>query len=359
VSTLGVVAGGETGKTMKITVILCTYNRCQSLAKALESVAASTLPQSVEWEVLVVDNNSRDRTREVVEDFCRRYPGRFRYLFEPQPGKSHALNYGIREARGDVLAFMDDDVTAEPKWLQNLTAALHNGEWAGAGGRVLRIWTCSPPHWLSVESPYEKMGWPLVIFDLGQEAGELPYTPCGTNMAFRKEVFIKYGGFRTDLGPQPDGFRTDLGPQPGNEIQCCEDSEFGQRLVAAGERLRYEPSAVIYHPVPENRLKKDYFLAWWFDYGRGSVRLYRDGPAIWGIPRNYLRLLRMTTQLLGRTLGWIVALKPYRRFYYKVQVLETAGAITEGYQRWFGARTNATPKSNASRCGVLNPKSGE
>lgn len=122
---------------VNVTVILCTYNRCQILEKALSSIAASTLPQGVEWEVLVVDNNSRDQTREVAEDFCRRYPGRFRYLFEPNPGKSYALNTGIREARGDVLAFLDDDLTVEPTWLQSLTARLDDGEWAGAGGRTL------------------------------------------------------------------------------------------------------------------------------------------------------------------------------------------------------------------------------
>ena len=105
---------------MKITVILCTYNRCQSLVRALDSLAASILSETIEWEVLVVDNNSSDQTKAIVEDFCRQYPGRFRYLFEPQQGKSYALNAGIREARGDILAFVDDDVTVEPMWLQNL-----------------------------------------------------------------------------------------------------------------------------------------------------------------------------------------------------------------------------------------------
>src|SRR5215471_7732195 len=104
---------------MNITVILCTYNRCKSLAKALASTAALKLPDSIEWEVLVVDNNSRDQTCEVVREFITRYPGRFRYFFEPQPGKSYALNSGIREARGTVLAFIDDDVTVEPSWLTN------------------------------------------------------------------------------------------------------------------------------------------------------------------------------------------------------------------------------------------------
>ena len=122
---------------MNTTVVLCTYNRCQSLERALSSIAASTLPQGFEWEVLVVDNNSSDQTREVVEDFCRRYPGRFRHVFEPRQGKSYALNTAISGARGDVLAFVDDDVFVEPTWLQNLTADLYSGEWAGAGGRIL------------------------------------------------------------------------------------------------------------------------------------------------------------------------------------------------------------------------------
>jgi glycosyltransferase involved in cell wall biosynthesis len=84
---------------MNISIILRTYNRCESLAKTLESTAALRLPESVEWEALVVDNNSTDQTREVVGEFCRHYPGRFRYLSEPQQGKSHALNAGIREAQ--------------------------------------------------------------------------------------------------------------------------------------------------------------------------------------------------------------------------------------------------------------------
>src|SRR5271165_3469739 len=119
---------------MNITIVICTFERSERLAKALSSLSVQVLPDSVEWEVLVVDNNSRDKTREVVEEFCRQYPGRFRYTFEPEQGKSCALNRGVGEARGDIVAFTDDDVTLEPTWLQNLTASLRSGEWAGAGG---------------------------------------------------------------------------------------------------------------------------------------------------------------------------------------------------------------------------------
>ena len=91
-----------------------------------------------------MENNSSDQTRKVAEGFCRRHPSRFRYMFEPLQGKSYALNTAIREAQGEVLAFMDGDVPVEPRWLQDLTAALHNGESAGTGGRVAAEWACMP-----------------------------------------------------------------------------------------------------------------------------------------------------------------------------------------------------------------------
>jgi glucosyl-dolichyl phosphate glucuronosyltransferase len=306
---------------MRLTVILCTYNRCRSLAKALESVAASQLPSAVEWEVLVVDNNSRDETRGVVEDFCARYPGRFRYLFEPQPGKSYALNSGVQEARGEILAFMDDDVTVEPTWLQELTAALEGGEWVGAGGRILPEKDFSLPRWLALDGPYAMSGI-LALFELGDTPGKLELPPYGTNMAFRKEMFEKYGGFRTDLGPTP-----------GSEIRN-EDTEFGRRVMTAGEQLRYEPTAVVYHEVPRNRLRKEYFLQWWFDYGRAEVRVKIRRPDVWGIPRHYISLSNRILRFLPRrTLRWLLASDPKRRFFYKCWVWVMFGEIAEIYRR--------------------------
>ncbi len=311
---------------MKITVILCSYNRCQLLAEALESVAASTLPESVEWEVLVVDNNSSDQTHEVVEDFCRWHPRRFRYLFEPQQGKSYALNAGIREARGDVLAFMDDDVTVEPTWLKNLTAHLWDGEWAGEGGRTLPPQTFSLPRWLSIEEPYNLGDALCCMFDLGDKPRELDRPPYGTNMAFRKAMFEKYGGFRTDLGPRP-----------GSEIRN-EDTEFGRRLIAAGERLRYEPSAIVYHSIPENRIQRGYFLTWFFDYGRAMVREWERGPDILGISRRCFTLFKFIgTSLPIRILRWAVTLNPKRRFFRKCLLWATAGQIVEIYRQWRSA----------------------
>ena len=314
---------------MKITVILCTYNRCRSLAKALESVAASQVPASVDWEVLVVDNNSGDQTRQVVENFSTRSPDRFRYLFEPKPGKSHALNSGIRESSGENLVFMDDDVTVEPTWLQNLTASLHDGEWAGAGGRIRPEQSFSAPRWLALQDPYS-MGGVLALFDRGDKPGEMDRAPYGTNMAFRRAMFEKYGGFRTDLGPIPD-----------SEVRR-EDTEFGERLMTAGERLRWEPSAIVYHEIAQYRLDKKYFLRWWFDYGRAEIRVKVKKPDVWGIPRHYISLLnRLFSILPWRLMRWLLVFDSQERFFNKCRVFWTIGEIVEIYTRVYGPRKKA------------------
>jgi glucosyl-dolichyl phosphate glucuronosyltransferase len=304
---------------MKITVILCTYNRCGDLARALDSVMASEMPASVLWEVLVVDNNSSDQTRELIEDFCRRYPGRLRYLSEPQPGKSYALNAGIREASGDVLAFADDDANVEPTWLWNLTQSLNNGEWAGAGGRIILGWPSSLPSWLSTEGPYSRHCFPG--FDHGLQAKALNAPPFGANMAFRKEMFDKYGLFRTDLGPSAV---SDVPPH-------SEDTEFGRRLIAGGERLRYEPGAIVYHPVSEKRINKNYFLKWRFDLGRANIRVLGIRPGTkWFIDAIPLYLFR---GFAAWTTRWMFAFGPSRRFSRKVTVWEKAGEIVECYRQ--------------------------
>jgi glucosyl-dolichyl phosphate glucuronosyltransferase len=314
---------------MNITVVLCTFNRCRSLPQALESVAAQALPDSFEWEVIVVDNNSSDQTRQVAENYFRKYPGRFRYVFEPQQGLSRARNTGIREARGDVVAFMDDDITVEPMWLQNLTASLHVGRWAGAGGPIRPPQEFRPPGWLTLGGEMD-LGGALALFDLGNVPGELKKPPYGTNMAFRKSMFEKYGGFRVDLG------------RCGDNLLSNEDTEFGGRLMAAGERLRYEPSAVVHHPVPKERLSKKYFRAWWFDYGRARVLERGKGPAILGIPRQFMSIPSLVVRHLSvRTLQWLLALDPKRRFHNKCRVWMMLGEIAQTYRQSFESKNPA------------------
>jgi glucosyl-dolichyl phosphate glucuronosyltransferase len=317
---------------MKLTVILCTYNRCNSLAQALESVTNSTLPESIDWEVLVVDNNSSDQTKAVIERFCHQHPARFRYLYEPRQGKPNALNSGIREARGDVLAFLDDDVVVEKNWLRNLTGPLFSGQWAGVAGRILPDPSFKLPPWAPLHDRYALA--PLAIFDPNVPAGPISEPPFGANMAYKKSMFQKYGGFRTDLGPQ---MFTGLSPK-------SEDSEFGHRLLEAGEKLRYEPSAVVYHAVPPNRQRKEYFLEWWYDKARADICAFGiPTDTTWYLAGAPLYLFR---RFLVWTIRWMIATAPAQRFGAKIKVWAIVAQIKECHRLSQARLRSATTPSS-------------
>jgi len=264
------------------------------------------------WHVLVIDNNSKDQTREVVEGFCRRFPGRFSYVFERKQGKSYALNTGIAHATGDVIAFTDDDVQVDRHWLHNITAPLASVQWSGCAGRILPEAAFSAPPWLDTKARYSLA--PLALFDPSISAGMIEEPPFGANMAYRREMFSKYGGFRCDLGPQPDG-----------EIKN-EDVEFGARLLAAGEQIWYERAAIVYHEVPAHRVRKSYFLSWWYGKGRSDTRELNpcgEGLCVVGVP------LVLLSKVAVWTLRWLLAFHPARRFTCKTKVWGFAGNIAE------------------------------
>jgi glycosyltransferase involved in cell wall biosynthesis len=290
------------------------------LPETLDSLVAQRFADGVEWEVIVVDNNSGDQTRDVVENYIRKYPGRFQYLFESRQGLSRARNAGILAARGEVIAFVDDDVVAEPTWLRSLTASLFEENWAGAGGRIVPPDGFEPPKWLTVGGPFDISG-ALALFDLGDRPSELSRPPYGTNMAFRKGVFEKCGMFRVELG------------RSGSNLISGEDTEFGKRLMSAGERLRYEPGAVVRHPVPAERLNKKYFRKWWFAFGRTRILERPARPAIFGVPREVISIVNLVFHFLPLgLLRWLSAAGPKARFYQQCWVMLTLGEIAENYR---------------------------
>ena len=311
---------------MKITVIVCTFNRCDSLRPTLESLALLRMPDSLQWEAIIVDNNSKDRTRAVVDEYVTRFPGRFRYHFEPQQGLSFARNSGIHQADGDILVFTDDDVIVEPAWLEHMAAPLIAGKCSGVGGKILpaRDFVC--PDWLELKGQWSHGG-VLALFDPNQPAGETTTTPFGASMAFRKEMFERYGLFRTDLG------------RKGNNAMSNEDTEFGRRLLAGGERLWYEPSAVVYHTIDEKRINPRYFLKFWYNYGRSESRERSNRSNVWVFPRWFFSLPLILFNVLPTRVGiWLTSSNPKHRFFFKCVVWKTFGEMTELPRIWLDER---------------------
>lgn len=235
-----------------VSIVLCTYNRCETLRRALDAVLHQT--GDVRYEVVILDNNSTDLTRELVNSRVQAHP-HLRYHFEPRQGKTYALNTGIQVARAPILVFTDDDVTVPPDWVRTIldTFAAHP-DVDMIAGRVLPIWPAVVPSWLTRRQ--------LGPFALG-DRGDVPVrvhagnaAPClvGANCAFRREVFERIGLF----DPRFD---------------MSEDREFQLRLWRAGGQGLYVPEMAIEVEIPVDRMTKKYFRYWYSTYGRLHSRM--------------------------------------------------------------------------------------
>jgi glycosyltransferase involved in cell wall biosynthesis len=315
---------------MNASVIVCTYNRAATLAKMLATLSATVVDRSISWELLVVDNNSTDQTRRVVERVIPDFPCPVRYLFQEKQGKSHALNLAISEARGELLLFTDDDVIVHPAWLQEIVTGFATHDCIGIGGRIEAVWQQERPTWYSDRNPYRMFG-VIIEYDQGEAPGYTELPPYGANMAFRREAFSRYAHFRTELGPN------------GRQLLRGEDTEMSWQMLRAGERILYQPTAVIYHPVEPERTRKRYFQRFYFDYGRTAVRRsfpVSDAVLYFGVPRYLFR------SLVSDGMRWLTASKPQRRFYYKLQCYQCLGEITEYYRKHKGRRRVAPRKKS-------------
>ena len=247
---------------MRFSIIIATYNRANELVDTLRGLAGLTTRSS--WEVIVVDNNSSDNTRQVVEDATAAFPAPLRYLFEGTQGKAIALNSAIREARGEILLFTDDDALVEPDWLDQADAALEETGGAYVGGRVLPRWESARPSWIPDRKG--RMWAVIALADFGdrpREFGRGIGWPLGVNMAVRASVFHTNGIWWDN--------RYD---RVGNSLRGQGQREWCLRVRAAGLHGYYTPHMLVHHLVPADRLRKSYFRRWFYWYGISRAVLY-------------------------------------------------------------------------------------
>jgi glycosyltransferase involved in cell wall biosynthesis len=248
------------GQVVKHSVVIATYNRAGDLRDTL--VSLSQLSTSSRWEVLVVDNNSTDDTRAVVEELASSYPTALKYLLEKEQGRSAALNTGFRAAEGDIILTTDDDVRVEPDWLVRAVSALNRFECAYVGGAVLPIWMGPRPWWLRDRSGPHWI--PIALMDLGPTAVEfVNRAPLGVNMAFRRDTLAVAGFLDNALGRK-------AGTLLGQEVR-----EWCMRVRAAGMRGMYIPEMIVHHKIPVNRLNMRYFCRSFYWRGVSRAIFYR------------------------------------------------------------------------------------
>jgi glycosyltransferase involved in cell wall biosynthesis len=298
-----------TSRPADATVLIPTYNRARLLDETLDSLRGLRVRAGRSWNAIVVDNNSTDETRAIVERQARDFPVPLRYLFEARQGRSSALNAGLAAADGAIVAMTDDDVRVDEGWLDAACDALLESpdpSIAYAGGPVSPIWEVEPPPWLDLTRG--DLWGTIAIQDHGQQPfvyDDRRKVPLGANMAARRSLFERIGMFRADLGRSS-----------GTLVMGQEVPELLVRARAAGLRGVYVPAMHVRHHIPAKRLDRAYFRRWW--YGKGVSRAMleaaqpitemgidlRQTPHVLGVPRYmYGCAVRDLAGWLRHTLG--------------------------------------------------------
>jgi glycosyltransferase involved in cell wall biosynthesis len=289
------------------TVIICTYNRCANLPSCLAALARQEGVQGVDWEVLVVDNNSSDDTPAVADMLRRELPIKVRYVREAEQGLNHARNRGVLSSDGTHFTFVDDDIHVSPQWLAALHGAFVRTDADAVGGRIHLDPSIVLPPWVAPGS--ETAGF-LGYQDFGDEPfrmdGRSKY-PFGGNMSFHRRVVERIGLFDTRLGRKGEGRKR-------GELFKGAETDYFHRLAASGDaRIFYEPAAIVYHRVQPHQLRQRYFLT--IHFNAGYQKAFYDSREfrrrMFGVP---LFLYAQLSRAVGRYVGLLVTRGPSPAF---------------------------------------------
>jgi len=237
---------------MRITVLICTRDRAEELERTLEALLCPANLEVEGWNIVVIDNGSRDRTAQVCQAFEARFPDHFSFCFERKPGKSNALNTGIAVAKGDVIAFTDDDVTCAPDYLQAIRTVFNQYPVDAVQGRIVLQCEGGHPAWLD---PF--LGLTIGWREDADEFTDLKGTLCGSNMIVKADVLKRVGAFLPDLGP--------------GAIGLGEETELTLRMRAAGYKLGFAPQILTWHHLPKERLTRSFIRRRFFQQGRAEA----------------------------------------------------------------------------------------
>jgi len=250
---------------VEFSIIIATYDRFDSLRRLLTSIRRHFGALDIEHEVIVA-NNARDESiaREidhVVREFSTAGNVEFRVVREPLAGKCRAQNGAIRAARGKILAFFDDDVEVTPEWLPVAVDFFRRDHFDVMQGPIL-----VPPE-MAHDEEFLRAQQRFRTINFLQYSPRLHEinTLTGANMAVRREVFAKLGGFNEELGPGKSGM--------------SEDVEFAQRVIRGGGRIGYESRAGVYHCVDWNRLTEEFFRRRHEQQGRSRLLFKKQSIA--------------------------------------------------------------------------------
>jgi glycosyltransferase involved in cell wall biosynthesis len=267
---------------MDISIVLATYKRPEILHRTLESFSRLHT-DGIAWEVLVVDNAGESATELEVKQWADKVP--VHYLVERKNGKNNALNHAIPEIKGALVVLADDDILADPEWLQEIRrGAVRWPDHIVFGGRVLPDWPegFEPP---DLENPY--LAGAYGIADWGTADCVIDADKVfGANMVVRREIFDQGWTFNSNVGPSAE-----------STYKMGSETEFLLRLEKAGHQFIFLPGALVYHQIRPNQMSLDWLKGRAYRAGQSGVSLnHEEGefPEWFGVPRFLLRMLLET-----------------------------------------------------------------
>jgi len=257
---------------MDISIVLPTYKRLDILSKTLKSFQ-DVDTQDLTWEILVVDNAVDQVTNELVESFKKVLP--IQYLTEKNRGKNYALNHAIGFVKGDLIVLTDDDIIADPSWLQEYKSGVARWpKYDVFGGRIVPRWPSNDVPFQGVEEEFFRSSFSIADWNI--EEG--PYSSgkvWGPNMAVRRRIFEK--GHRFDIY---------VGPSGDNYIMGSE-TEFTKRMERNGYASVYLPKVKVLHQIREEQIKPKWIYNRAWKYARAEI--YHEEKievkSIFGAPR--------------------------------------------------------------------------
>ena len=251
--------------TLMVSVVICTHNRVSDLREVVDDLLEQTYD---DYEILVVDNASTDETAEYVQEKMKVAP-RIRYSRECQQGLSHARNRGIREAKGDIVAYVDDDCRVPPGWISALVSAYRETQADAVGGPAKPKWENSPS---KLTLMLFRLGLIPGTYNRGTVRHETDWI-VGCNMSFQRTVFDQIDGFRTDVGRM--GHRQ----LSGEEVDLC------TRMVQARLGIIYDPAAWVWHKIGRERQSLSFVLrgAFWNGVSNALIGRSVNREAAWRV----------------------------------------------------------------------------
>jgi glycosyltransferase involved in cell wall biosynthesis len=265
-----------TKSDLDISVIIATYNRADILAKTLEHMT-SLVRGGLNVEFIIVDNNSKDNTKQVIQSFSERIP--VRYLFEPQPGQNSARNRALAEGKlGKIVAFTDDDIEPDKNWLQVIASVSSRRlNYNIFGGRIYPIWPYTPlPIWTQIRS----------VRELGYASHDYKELEC----EYEKDHYPSSGNFwvRRTVFEDVKNFDSTIEWQPKKKIMASE-TLFLKRLVEKGHRIWHCPEAIVGHKITAEQISLFNPVLRAYSWGRGMAyirplcreNLYNKNRFLW------------------------------------------------------------------------------